>query len=129
MSLDRVGGILSVGLDGINSPVTTVEYLVVAGGGGAGGAGTDTPATGGGGAGGRSVNCYKVLPVVIGSYIHCYCWCWRRWRCCQTLKGSVGGTGVSSVFSSIYRCLVAVVAVHGSTQPGSGWWFWWWCWF
>ena len=43
MSLDRAGGILSVGLDGINSPVTAVEYLVVAGGG-AGGQG------GGGGA-------------------------------------------------------------------------------
>ena len=42
MSLDRVGGILSVGLDGINSPVTQVEYRVVAGGGG-GGNGPDSP--------------------------------------------------------------------------------------
>ena len=36
MSLGKVGGILSAGLNGINYPVTTVEYLVVAGGGGGG---------------------------------------------------------------------------------------------
>ena len=47
MSLTKVGGILSASLTGINSPVQTVEYLVVAGGGG-GGASTG----GGGGAGG-----------------------------------------------------------------------------
>ena len=29
MSKRYVGGIVSVGLDGINSPVTEVEYLVV----------------------------------------------------------------------------------------------------
>ena len=46
MSLNKVGGVLSVGLDGINSPVTTVEYLVVAGGGGGG-----SRFAGGGGAG------------------------------------------------------------------------------
>ena len=50
MSLDRVGGILSVGLDGINSPVTQVEYLVVAGGGG-GGFAALSYSSGGGGAG------------------------------------------------------------------------------
>ena len=32
MSKRYVGGIVSVGLDGINSPVREVEYLVVAGG-------------------------------------------------------------------------------------------------
>ena len=32
MSQRYAGGTLSVGLDGINSPVTQVEYLVVAGG-------------------------------------------------------------------------------------------------
>ena len=36
MSLSKVGGILSAGLNGINYPVTAVEYLVVAGGGGGG---------------------------------------------------------------------------------------------
>ena len=46
MSKRYVGGIVSVGLDGINSPVTEVEYLVVAGGGGGGNF------NGGGGAGG-----------------------------------------------------------------------------
>ena len=51
MSLNKVGGILSVGLDGINSPVTAVEYLVVAGGGACGNA-FNQMASGGGGAGG-----------------------------------------------------------------------------
>lgn len=32
MSQRYTGGILSAGLNGINFPVTTVEYLVVAGG-------------------------------------------------------------------------------------------------
>ena len=48
MSLSKVGGILSAGLNGINYPVTSVEYLVVAGGG----AGGPSAASGGGGAGG-----------------------------------------------------------------------------
>ncbi len=47
MSLKRVGGILSAGLNGINYPVTAVEYLCVAGGGGGG-----ARDGGGGGAGG-----------------------------------------------------------------------------
>ena len=37
MSLNKVGGVLSAGLTGLNQPVTTVEYLVVAGGGGGAG--------------------------------------------------------------------------------------------
>ena len=53
MSQRYAGGVLSVGRDGINSPVTQVEYLVVAGGGGSGArrAGGYS-AGGGGGAGG-----------------------------------------------------------------------------
>jgi hypothetical protein len=47
MSLTKVGGVISASLNGLNYPVTTVEYLVVAGGGGAG-----FSAAGGGGAGG-----------------------------------------------------------------------------
>ena len=31
MSLTKVGGVLSASLNGLNYPVTTVEYLVVAG--------------------------------------------------------------------------------------------------
>ena len=52
MSKRYVGGIVSTGLDGINYPVTAVEYLVVAGGGAAGGSGPGSHAAGGGGAGG-----------------------------------------------------------------------------
>ena len=51
MSKRYVGGIVSVGLNGINSsPVTEVEYLVVAGGGGSGA--TNLPNSGQGGVGG-----------------------------------------------------------------------------
>ena len=50
MSKRYVGGIVSVGRDGINSPVTEVEYLVVAGGGGTGA--TANPNSGAGGSGG-----------------------------------------------------------------------------
>ena len=51
MSL-RTGGILSSSLTGLNYPVTTVEYLVVAGGGGGGTPGYNANTGGGGGAGG-----------------------------------------------------------------------------
>ena len=47
MSLRNIGGILAATKTGLNTPVTQVEYLVVAGGGGGGGA-----FGGGGGAGG-----------------------------------------------------------------------------
>ena len=50
MSKRYVGGIVSTGLDGINSPVREVEYLVVAGGGGAGGSDFNGSPSGGGGA-------------------------------------------------------------------------------
>jgi len=64
MSQRYVGGILSVGRDGINSPgITSVEYLVVSGGGG-GGTGT---ATGGGGGGGLLTG--TGYPVTIGTAI------------------------------------------------------------
>ena len=49
MSQRYTGGILSAGLNGINYPVTAVEYLCVAGGGAGGNAGAGA---GGGGAGG-----------------------------------------------------------------------------
>ena len=42
MSLTHIGGVISAQYNGLNYPVTTVEYLVVAGGGnGVGGAGGD----------------------------------------------------------------------------------------
>ena len=47
MSLTHPGGFVSAQYNGLNYPVTTVEYLVVAGGGGAG-----SNVGGGGGAGG-----------------------------------------------------------------------------
>ena len=47
MSLTHQGGVISAQYNGLNYPVTAVEYLVVAGGGGAGG-----DRAGGGGAGG-----------------------------------------------------------------------------
>ena len=50
MGLRYTGGILSAGLNGINYPVTAVEYLCVAGGGGGG--------RGGGGGGAE----YGLLP-------------------------------------------------------------------
>ena len=62
MSLNKVGGILSVGLNGINSPVTQVEYLVVAGGGGGA-----ASFGGGGGAGGLLTGIG--YPVTAGSAI------------------------------------------------------------
>ena len=58
MSLKWSGGVISPTYNGLNSPVTQVEYLVVAGGGGAGNYGTNTSGsagsvnTGGGGGGG-----------------------------------------------------------------------------
>ena len=52
MGLRYTGNILSAGLNGINYPVTTVEYLVVAGGGGGGKANGGDDTSGGGGAGG-----------------------------------------------------------------------------
>ena len=61
MSMRYAGGILSAGLTGINSPVTTVEYLVVAGGGGGG------VSDGGGGAGGLLTA--QGYPVTVGSSI------------------------------------------------------------
>ena len=80
MSLDRVGGILSVGLDGINSPVTQVEYLVVAGGGGGGG-----NTAGGGGAGGLLTA--TGYPVTMGSSI-------------TVTVGAGGAGGLGSSFSN-----------------------------
>ena len=47
MSLTHIGGVISAQYNGLNYPVTTVEYLVVAGGGSGGGYWA-----GGGGAGG-----------------------------------------------------------------------------
>ena len=57
MSKRYMGSIQAIGLDGLNSPVTTVEYLVVSGGGngGAGGGGV----LGGGGGKGASHRCYS----------------------------------------------------------------------
>jgi len=97
MSLDRVGGILSVGLDGINSPVTQVEYLVVAGGGGGGNC-TSTggySACGGGGAGGLltatgySVTLGSSITVTIGAG-----------GSSPTSEGA-GANGTNSVFGAI----------------------------
>ena len=53
MGLRYTGNIVSAGLNGINYPVKTVEYLVVAGGGGGGNSNsTSYGGMGGGGAGG-----------------------------------------------------------------------------
>jgi len=38
MSFTHIGGVISSQYNGLNYPVTTVEYLVVAGGGGGGSA-------------------------------------------------------------------------------------------
>ena len=64
MSLRNLGGIISAVNTGLNQPVTTVEYLVVAGGGsGVGGSG----GSGGGGAGGLLQG--TGYPVTVGSSI------------------------------------------------------------
>jgi len=60
MSLRNVGGIISATLNGINYPVQTVEYLVVAGGGGGG-----NTHGGGGGAGGLLTG--VGFPITIGT--------------------------------------------------------------
>ena len=77
MSTRNIGGIISAGAsDGIRTPPTAVEYLVVAGGGGGGGNGsaaTQSRAAGGGGAGGLrtdtgfSVTIGSILTVTIGA--------------------------------------------------------------
>lgn len=84
MSLRYTGNILAAGLNGLNSPVTTVEYLVIAGGGGGGG-----NKGGGGGAGGvlqatgYAVTAGVSLTVTIGS------------------GGAVDANGSNSVFGNI----------------------------
>jgi hypothetical protein len=57
--LTHIGGVISSQYNGLNYPVTTVEYLVVAGGGG-------SPSNwgGGGGAGGLLQG---LLPITLGA--------------------------------------------------------------
>jgi hypothetical protein len=78
MSLTKVGGILSASLTGINYPVTSVEYLVVAGGGGGG-------SDGGAGGGAGGLLTATGLAVTIGSSITV-----------TVGAGGVGGTGNGS---------------------------------
>jgi len=91
MSLRYTGGILSAGLNGINSPVTTVEYLVVAGGGGGGG-----QAGGGGGAGGLLTA--TGYPITTGSPIIITI---GAGGAAANTSPYTGNNGIDSVFGSI----------------------------
>jgi hypothetical protein len=101
MSLNKVGGILSVGLDGINSPVTQVEYLVVAGGGSAG-ARRVGGYSGGGGGGAGGLLTATGYPVAMGTSI--------------TVTVGAGGAVNANGSNSVFQNITAIGGGYGAGQ-------------
>ena len=97
MSLTKVGGVLSASLNGLNYPVKTVEYLVVAGGGGGG--------QQGGGAGAGGVSTATGYAITLGSAI----------------TVTVGAGGIGSPRGGTYYATNGANSVFGSiTATGGG---------